>query len=509
VNYSRKLLGPTVSAAVALIVVTNYCILHIVKASGSPAEVISTIMPMALPTTVAVVLVMSILYHTLQDVLHELDQRRFELMAKAQRDALTGAASREFFQDGLCGALNRFQRTGERFAVIMLDLDHFKRVNDLHGHQTGDEILKKTAERLRSHTRSSDIVARFGGDEFIILQCNVSSVSEVRRLCTRICSELQEAYELGALELRLPTSVGAVISTKQMKCADDYVRAADMALYEAKRSGRSCFRFFSDVLDQQLRRRDRLERDLRDALETGIGISVHYQPQTCVDGKICGAEALFRWTHPQFGNISATEAIEIAEESDLIDRLSDFVFSKSADLARKYPHLSVALNLSPLQFSRSGNLAGKMRDLARKESVDPIQFEFEITERLFMEVGSGSDSQVQELRACGFRVALDDFGTGYSSLSYLRRFKVDRLKLDKSFFDEAEIQENIAVIRAAVGLAHLLGLEVIAEGIETPNQTAIALESGCDYLQGHLLGEPMDADEFDQFMRNRRLRSAA
>lgn len=497
------------SSAVALIVITNYCILRIVGTHGTTSEVLQSIWPMAVPTTIAVILVMSMLYHMLEEVLQELDQRRTELLVKAQRDALTGAASREHFEDGLSEAVGLFERYGEKFAVIMLDLDHFKRINDVHGHQTGDELLKQTAERLRLEVRSTDIVARFGGDEFLVLQRRVGGPAQVRRLCVRISEALQEPYRIGALELRLATSVGAVISSRQTKRSEDYVRSADMALYEAKRSGRSCVRFFSDVLDQQARRRDVLERDLRQALDMETNATVHFQPQLSSDGTISGVEALFRWKHPELGDVPTAEAIEIAEESDLIDRLGEFVFRHAAVLARKHPQLSVALNLSPVQFSRSGNLAAKLSELARKERVEPSQLEFEITERLFMEVGTGSDSQIQALRASGFRVALDDFGTGYSSLSYLRRFKVDRLKLDRSFFDDADLQENIAVIRAAVSLAHLLGLEVIAEGIETKVQAAIALESGCDMLQGHRFGRPMSSDELDALISAERLRNAA
>ena len=497
-----------VSSAVAIIVVTNYCIFRVLGTAGSTEQVFEAIWPMAIPATVTVILVMSTLYHVLEDVFDELEERRGELQSKAQQDSLTGVASRELFNERLSQALARFHRTKEKFAVIMLDLDHFKRVNDLHGHQSGDELLKKTAERLQSQVRETDTVARFGGDEFLILQTDLARPTEVRRLCQRVCAELQDPYEIGPLQLRLATSVGAVIANKQMERPEDYMRAADMALYEAKRSGRSCFRFFSDELDQQLRRRDQLERDLREAFQTGSGIAVHYQPQIEANGNLSGVEALFRWSHPRLGDIPACEVIEIAEESELIDLLGDFVFRQAAALARKYPHLSVAVNLSPAQFSRSENIAGKMRDLARKECIRPSQIEFEITERLYMEVGSGSDSQIQSLRDLGFRVALDDFGTGYSSLSYLRRFKVDRLKLDKSFIEHANLQENIAVIRAAVSLAHLLGLEVIAEGVETELQEAIALESGCDILQGHRYGLPMAADQLETSLHGQ-LRHAA
>lgn len=454
---------------------------------------------MALPATVTVILVMSALYHTLEEVFFELEQRKGELINKAARDPLTGIANRELFCERLSQALARYHRTKEKFGVIMLDLDHFKRVNDLHGHQSGDELLKQVAERLQAPLRATDTVARFGGDEFLVLQTDLPKPSEVRRLCERICAELQIPYEIGSLQLRMTTSVGAVVASKHLVTPDDYVRAVDMALYESKRSGRGCFRFFSDELDQQLRRRDQLERDLREALQSRTGVAVHFQPQVSADHIVTGVEALFRWAHPELGDIPTSEVIEIAEESELIEHLADFVFRQAANFARLYPHLLVAVNLSLAQFSRSENMASKMRDLARKERIKPNQIEFEITERLFMETGSGSDSQVQSLRDLGFRVALDDFGTGYSSLSYLRRFKVDRLKLDKSFISHSDLEENIAVIRAAVSLAHLLGLEVVAEGIESECHESIALESGCDVLQGHRYGMPMTAEQFAAF----------
>ncbi|HEX6785378.1 MAG TPA: EAL domain-containing protein [Sphingomicrobium sp.] len=509
VNHSRKLLATMVSSAIALIAVTNYCIIHLIQTSTTSREqLFSAILPIALPASVAVILVMSNLYHTLQDVLGQLDRRQNDLITRAQQDALTGVGSRELFEDRLAQALARFRRTGERFAVAMLDLDHFKRVNDLHGHQVGDELLRQAAARLKSQLRECDTVARFGGDEFLILQADVGNSASVRGLCERICTELRKSYEISSMELQLRASIGAVLCNKQLGTPADYVRAADVALYEVKSAGRDGYRFFSDKLDEQLRRRDRLETDLRLALKSGDGLSVQYQPQVSAAGLLTGVEALFRWRHDVLGDVPAAEAVEIAEELNMIDMLGEFVFRQAAGFARSHPALSVAVNLSPAQFSRSQALATRMRDLALSEGVQPSQFEFEITERLFMTVGNGSDSQIQSLRDHGFRVALDDFGTGYSSLSYLRRFKVDRLKLDKSFAATEDAQENIALIRAAVSMAHLLKLEVIAEGIETELQETVALESGCDGLQGHRYGSPMTADQFGHYLQARRRNAA-
>jgi diguanylate cyclase (GGDEF)-like protein len=504
VPYSRKLLPPMVSSAIAIIAVTNYCIVDLVTRAGQhPEQLLAAMVPIAVPASIAVILVMSVLYHTLQEVIAELNRRQTDLLARAQRDPLTGVASRELFEERLSQALIRFRRTGEKFAVAMLDLDHFKRVNDLHGHQTGDELLKRAAARLQSQLREADTVARFGGDEFLVLQSGPTATGGARRLCSRICAELRKPYEIGSLQLQLPASIGVVVANRQFDSPSDYVRAADMALYEAKTGGRDSFRFFSDELDERLRRRDQLETDLRAALQSGDGLAVHYQPQINPAGTVTGVEALFRWKHSLLGDIPAAEAIDIAEESDIIQRLGDFVFREAATFALQHPALSVAVNLSPAQFARTPDLASRFHQMALEQRIQPSQIEFEITERLFVRVGNGSESQIQGLRDLGFRVALDDFGTGYSSLSYLRKFKVDRLKLDKSFAATSESQENIAVIRAAVSLAHLLNLEVIAEGIETELQESIALESGCDALQGHRYGAPMTAGDFDELMKGR------
>ena len=509
VNYSRRLLAPMVSSAIALIAVTNYTIIHMLGTpDSSTEELLATIWPMALPASVAVIMVMSTLYHTLQDVLAQLDRRGSELLAKARRDPLTGVGSREYFQERLAEAIARYRRGEEKFAVFMLDLDHFKRVNDLHGHHVGDELLQRAAERLQLQMRARDTVARFGGDEFLILQAGVTKTADVRQLCARLCSELAKPYQVGPLQLRLPASVGGAIASKKLALPSDYMRAADMALYEAKENGRNCFRLFSDKLDERLRRHDLLETDLRAALQSETDIAVYFQPQISSAGTLTGVEALFRWSHPQLGEIPASEAVAIAEDSDLIELLGEFVLRQAAAVGRSYPNLSIAVNLSPAQFSRSENIARTMCEIVRQERIDPGQVEFEITERLFMDVGDGSDSQIQSLRDCGFRIALDDFGTGYSSLSYLRRFRVDRLKLDKSFAATVDFQESIALLRAAVSLAHHLNLEVIAEGIETEFQESVALESGCDALQGFRYAAPMTAAQLDGYI-NQRLRSAA
>ena len=241
---------------------------------------------------------------------------------------------------------------------------------------------------------------------------------------------------------------------------------------------------------------------MRSALKTGEGLAVQFQPQLAATGEIVGAEALFRWSDPNLGEIPAIEAIAIAEECHLIDALGEFVMRQSARFARKFPSLSVAVNISPVQFARSAALADTLDKIVREEGVAPEQIELELTEQLFIRDG-GCEDQVRSLRERGFRIALDDFGTGYSSLSYLRRFRVDRLKLDRSFVEEEQAFESVAVVRATVTLAHSLGMEVVAEGVETELQESIALEAGCDALQGHRYGAPLTLGEFQRHMRGR------
>lgn len=508
-SYKSKLLPPMVSAAIVLVVVTNFCIVQILGRPGqATSDLLWTILPLALPSSVAVILIMSTLYHTLGEVMEELEHRRLEAIKLAQYDALTGLANKRLLDERVEQAIARYRRTGERFSLLMIDLDDFKRVNDLLGHQAGDVLLKEAAGRLESLVRETDTVARFGGDEFLVLQSDINSRGDVRRLCTRIAEEMQRPYLMAERESRLPVSIGAVLATDDLREGSDYIRAADVALYAAKANGRNCFQFFTEELDAELRRRDVLENDLRDALLSGRGLAVHFQPQIDARGNVVGAEALFRWTHGDLGKIAALEAISIAEECGLIEPLGEYVMCEAARFARRWPELSVAVNVSPAQFSKAGNLPENLREIVEREAVQPGQIEVEITEQLFMQEHTRCGEQMERLRKYGFRLALDDFGTGYSSLSYLRRFKVDRLKLDRSFASEAELHESVAVVRAAVNLAHSLGLEVVAEGIETDIQEAVALEAGCDVLQGNRYGSPMLADDFSEYLKGRRLAAA-
>lgn len=503
-GYSRKLGPPIVSAAVATIVLTNFATVSIVRAQADNGmQLFSAIWPIALTSAVAVILVMSFLYRSLVEMVSELEAREAAAQHQALHDQLTGLANRALLEDRLGQALNRFRRKGEKVALLMLDLDRFKQVNDTLGHNAGDLLVQQVGERLQALLRDTDTVARIGGDEFAIVLANPRSEADVRSLCERIIEMIREPFQLGAREASVGVSIGAVFATANITDASDLLRKADITMYKAKTAGRACYRLFSDEMDADVQRRDQVESSLRQALRSEGGIDLHFQPQIGSNGLVCGVEGLLRWVHPMFGELTPGQIIPVAEECGLIDQLGELSFHQACAAARRWPHLSVAVNLSALQF-RKGDLPERLRRIAAEQGIECRQIELEVTEGVLLDHSEMCEQAIRQLRADGFRIALDDFGTGYSSLSYLRRFPVDKIKLDRSFIDAAERDQSIALIRAAVGLGRALDLEVVAEGIATREQERVALEAGCDGLQGYLYAPAMPADELDLFLKSYR-----
>ena len=493
-RYSRKIGPPIVSAAVATLVLTNFATVSIVKdANGSRFELFGSIWPIALTSAVAVILVMSFLYKSLVNLVEELEAREANAQHQALHDQLTGLANRALLEDRLSQALTRYRRSGEQVALLMLDLDRFKQVNDTLGHNAGDKLVQEVGERLRSLLRETDTVARIGGDEFAIVQVSPKGEADVRRLCERIIQVIRKPFIIGDREARVGVSIGAVFASKEVSEASELLRKADITMYRAKSAGRDCFRLFTEAMDADVQRRDQIELSLRTQLREGRGLDLHFQPILDGRGKVTGLEGLVRWTHPVLGQINPCEIIPIAEECGVIDELGQHSFRAACQMARRWPDLSIAVNLSPVQF-RAPRFATTLRAIAEEEGVVPAQLELEITEGLFIEHGALCGQTIQELRRDGFRIVLDDFGTGYSSLSSLRRFPVDKIKLDRSFIDTAERDQSVAIIRAAVTLGHAMDLEVVAEGIATREEEQIALEAGCDGLQGHLYAAAMHGE---------------
>jgi diguanylate cyclase (GGDEF)-like protein len=403
-------------------------------------------------------------------------------------------------EDRLGQALNRYRRTGEQVALLMLDLDRFKQVNDTLGHNAGDKLVQEVGERLRSLVRETDTVARIGGDEFAIVQIGPKGEADIRRLCERIIAIIREPFVIGDREARVGVSIGAVFASRDVSEASELLRKADITMYRAKAAGRDCFRIFTEAMDADVQRRDRIEHTLRAELASDApGIELHYQPVMGPQGGVIGLEGLLRWQHPALGPLQPNEMVPIAEECGVIDQLGFLSFRQACRMARRWPDLTIAVNLSPFQFRKPG-LPDALRMIAAEEQIDPGQMELEITEGLFIEHGALCGEAIEQLRSDGFRIVLDDFGTGYSSLSCLRRFPVDKIKLDRSFIDVAARDQSVAIIRAAVTLGHAMSLDVVAEGVSSEDEEQIALEAGCDALQGHYYSPALTIDQVETYL---------
>jgi diguanylate cyclase (GGDEF)-like protein len=451
----------------------------------------------------------------LRDSVHMLKERdkslanaNLELKRQATHDSLTGIANRVLFVEHLNLAVHGRQP----FAVCVFDLDRFKIINDSLGHGAGDALLKHVSERLQSIVRSSDIVARAGGDEFLLLLRNVGSTEEVEALIVRWMSALSQPYQVTGLELHVSPSIGIARYPMDGTGADELLARADEAMYFAKRSGRKTFRFFDSSIMGFSRERLEIEAELRGALAQGQ-LALHYQPKIDIaTGEMRSVEALIRWHHPKRGFILPGEFIPIAEESGLILELGDWVIREACRQARewqqrKLPFLRVAVNVSPLQFCQA-NFVNKVNAALKEHSLDATYLEIELTEATLMSNAETSVALLEQLSELGVVVAIDDFGTGYSSMSYLQRFPIDKLKIDRSFIsDVASNAGDASIVRAIISLAHGLRLKVIAEGVESEEQLGILKRMGCDQYQGFYRSAAVPAAEIEIFARHDDMRS--
>jgi diguanylate cyclase (GGDEF)-like protein len=474
------------------LVFTNFAIIMLVAGDpSSSVETFGSIWQILLSSSVAIVLVMSLLYRRLIDVVDELERREAKAHHEALHDTLTGLPNRALLEDRLKHALARHHRDGQQFALLMLDLDRFKRVNDTFGHPTGDLLIQQVAGRLTSVLRETDTIARIGGDEFAIL-LEATGQAHVRRMCNRIIACIHKPFRLGVRDLSVGVSIGAVLVDDSSPDAFDLVRKADMTMYRAKAEAGNCYRLFSEEIDAAVQRRGQIESKLRAALETGSGLDLHYQPQLDDCGQVRVLEGLLRWSDDELGAIESVEIVAVAEEAGMIGELGEITFRMACSTASKWPDLIVAVNLSPLNF-RERDLPSRLRDIAEGFGIACGQIEIELTESLLVEHADAAEGAILKLREHGFRIALDDFGTGYSSLSHLRRFPVDKIKLDPSFIESSRRDRNPAIIRAVVTLAHALNLEVIAEGISSAEHEQLAVQAGCDGFQGYRYAPAMPA----------------
>ncbi len=437
------------------------------------------------------------------------EKRRAEarIAHMAHYDALTDLPNRVLFCERLDEALSRVRRDREKLAVLYLDLDHFKTVNDTLGHPAGDKLLGAAAERLRACLRNSDMVAKFGGDEFAVLQLGLAGPHEAGALAERIVTLLSEPYDIDGQQVVIGASAGIALAPDgdtsgialapgHGETSDQLLRNADLALYRAKEDGRRTFCFFEPGMDARLRARRALELDLRKALAAGE-FELYYQPLVTLEtGVISGFEALLRWHHPVRGMVAPAEFIPLAEEIGLIVPIGEWVLRQACAEAAAWPDdLKVAVNLSPVQFKK-GNLPQVVFATLASAGLPAARLELEITESIFLANSDTNLATLRRLRALGVGISMDDFGTGYSSLSYLRAFPFDKIKIDRSFISElGESADCMAIIKAIANLGSNLGIPTLAEGVETKKQLAWLRDAGCTEMQGYLFSRPVPARE--------------
>jgi diguanylate cyclase (GGDEF)-like protein/PAS domain S-box-containing protein len=414
----------------------------------------------------------------------------------AHHDGLTNLPNREYYQDRLREALDRGKPGSRRVAVMCVDLDLFKNVNDSFGHPVGDRLLKAVAERLNSEVRGDNLVARLGGDEFAIVLTSDVSPNEVSDCSDRLIAALSARYDLDGLEVVVGASIGIALSPGDGATAEELMRNADMALYRAKSDGGGVHRFFEREMDRQAQKRRDMERDLRRAFANGE-FELHYQPLVDIAAnRISGFESLLRWRNPDKGMISPAEFIPVAEDIGLIVQLGEWVLREACTEAMNWPKdVKVAVNLSPVQF-RSRNLVQAVISALGRSGLSPRRLELEITESVFLAETEANLAILHQLRELGVSISMDDFGTGYSSLSYLRSFPFDKIKIDRSFVkDLAEREDCVAIVRAISGLGRSLNITTTAEGVETTDQLDWLRAEGCNEVQGFLFSAARPAAE--------------
>jgi diguanylate cyclase (GGDEF)-like protein len=482
-------------------------------AAGFIAIIIGPNTPQILGVTIPVLVA---IYFTYKTYLEKVEQAR----SLARYDSLTGLPNRNLFKEKLEEALKLSEAQRRLLAVMFLDLDHFKRINDTYGHGIGDLLLKTVAARLAAGVRTNEsnrqsdsqgediVIGRFGGDEFTILVREITNPKDATRIAQRFLQTMSNPYALDGLELDVAATIGISIYPFDGRDADTLLRNADTALYHAKENGRNSFHLYSQSMNEKAFEKLSMGSQLRKALHRKE-FEIHYQPKLDAQTReIAGAEALIRWNHPVRGLLQASEFIPLAEETGLIKPIGEWVLRTvcaqiSVWLKEGLPVVPVAVNLSPIQFGQ-GNLASLIARILAETSLDQRYLELELTESAIMENQQEADDSLAELRSLGMNISIDDFGTGYSSLSRLKSFNLDALKIDKSFvLNCSENADDRAIITAIIAMARSLELKVVAEGVETEQQLAFLRELGCDEIQGFYFSKALPPLEFASLLQNK------
>ena len=425
---------------------------------------------------------------------------------QAHFDTLTGLPNRNMLRDRMAQEIKRSKRDDLQLAVLFIDLDHFKEVNDTLGHNVGDRLLMEAARRIRDSVRESDTVARMGGDEFAVILTELSDASSLERILQKILQALEAVFALNEERVFVSASIGVTLYPGDASEIEDLFKNADQAMYVAKGAGRNRFSFFTPALQEAAQNRVRLTNDLHVGL-IGQQFRLVYQPIVeLASGAVCKAEALIRWHHPMRGVISPDDFISIAEASGLIVDIGEWVFQQAARQVQAWrlkldPEFQISVNKSPVQFQQRGKAKTSWGQQLQAMGLPGSSVVVEITEGLLLDTSASVADQLLALHDAGIQVSLDDFGTGYSSLSYLQRFDIDFVKIDQSFVRYLiPDSTDLALCQAIIAMAHALGMKVIAEGVETAQQRDLLAAAGCDYGQGFWFARPLTATDFEAFM---------
>lgn len=460
---------------------------------------------------------------TIQDITERTDAQA-QIHNLAYYDLVTGLPNRAQLHERLHFVLQNAERAESQFALLFLDLDHFKQVNDTLGHDAGDDLLKQVSERLTAVVRDSDsvvrtseededdlahqhTVARLGGDEFVVLLGQVNRAEDAARVAQRIAATISEPYAISDNEVSVTTTIGISVYPADGTDSETLMKHADVAMYHAKEQGRNGYQFYSRGIHEQALARFSMERELKTAIENDELMLV-YQPKIDFqDGRVVGVEALVRWEHPDNGVVSPAEFIPLAEETGLILPLGQWVLKEGCAQMQRWIDrgvgpFSMAVNCSSVQFTR-GDMIGDLQEAIRSSGLDPRWLEVELTESLLIQDIDAGIESLQEMKQLGIQISIDDFGTGFSSLSYLKRLPVDKLKIDQSFVKDLGFdQGDAAIVSAIITLSHNLNLTVVAEGVETQEQFDILRDFRCNEAQGYLISYPMNSADFEIWLKN-------
>lgn len=438
---------------------------------------------------------------------HKRDEER--LAHQSTHDALTGLPNRNLLKDRLQQAIAQTDRSNNSVALLFLDLDHFKLINDSLGHAAGDRMLLDMAERLRACVREGDTVSRHGGDEFVLVLREIDQSHHVAAICEKIFQTIAEPFFIQGHSFHVTCSIGIALYPQDGQDPATLFKYADMALYQAKDQGRNHYQFFSREMNERMQERVTLDEALRSAIANDE-LLLHYQPLVSLStGQLVGLETLVRWQHPEFGMVSPVRFIPIAEESALIASIGEWVLRKACQDMRAWIDIGltgfqVAVNVSPRQF-RDPRLADRIEQVLAEYLIEPGMLSLEITETVLMQDTASSEATLQQLKGLGVDLALDDFGTGYSSLSYLKRFPFDRVKIDRSFVrDIITDADDAAISKAIISMAHSLGIRVVAEGVETEAQCQFLRRHRCDEMQGYYYSRPLPPKEITRLLAEKR-----